>query len=128
MRVFAIVVAAAVSICFCVYTLTGVFGYLTFYRKECIESDILRNYSPKDVMVDVARAMLGLVVVTSYPILTFCGRFVSSAHTHTHFFLLFSVVLVTVTLLSFSRSQYVYIASSPGHSRPEKVGVAWGRG
>ena len=74
--VFAAVVVAAVSICLIVYTLTGTFGYLTFYTKECIASDILRNYCPSDIMVDVARAMIGLVMVTSYPILTFCGRLV----------------------------------------------------
>lgn len=77
-RVFTVVIVAAVFICLFVYTLTGTFGYLTFHTTECIQSDILRNYCPRDVVVDVARAMLGLVMVTSYPILTFCGRLVPS--------------------------------------------------
>ena len=80
---FTIVIIASVFICLCAYALTGVFGYLTFstIHVECIESDILRNYCPRDVMVDVARALLGLVMVTSYPILTFCGRLVGDQTT-----------------------------------------------
>ena len=64
----------SVFICLCIYTLTGIFGYFTFFTRECIASDILRSYCPRDVMVDVARALMGVIMVTSYPILTFCGR------------------------------------------------------
>ena len=71
---FAAIVTISVFICLCVYTLTGVFGYLTFSVRECIASDVLRSYCPRDVMVDVARALMGVIMVTSYPILTFCGR------------------------------------------------------
>ena len=73
---FAIIAVISVFICLCIYTLTGVFGYLTFSAREteCIASDILRSYCPRDVMVDVARALMGVIMVTSYPILTFCGR------------------------------------------------------
>ena len=76
-RSFLCVIIPSVAICFSVYTLTGVFGYLTFNaERECIASDILRNYCPKDIPVDVARGVLAVVIVTSYPILTFCGRYV----------------------------------------------------
>ena len=72
---FTIIVVAAVFICFIVYTLTGTFGYLTFHpQRLCIQSDILRNYCPENVLISVARGMLAFVMVTSYPILTFCGR------------------------------------------------------
>ena len=68
------VVAVALSICVLVYTVTGVFGYLTFLGHSCFSPDILRNYCPQDPAVDVARVMLILVMITSYPILAFCGR------------------------------------------------------
>ena len=68
------VVAAALCICVLVYTVTGVFGYLTFLGHSCFSPDILRNYCPQDPAVDVARIMLILVMITSYPILAFCGR------------------------------------------------------
>ncbi|XP_064399052.1 sodium-coupled neutral amino acid transporter 7-like isoform X2 [Halichondria panicea] len=71
---FFFIIVFAVLICFVVYTLTGTFGYLTFVPGTCIQSDILRNYCNKDILVDVARGLLALVMVTSYPILTFCGR------------------------------------------------------
>jgi len=76
LKSFVLVIIPAVFICFCVYSLTGVFGYLTFHTQEgvCIASDILVNYCPKDIIVDVARIFLVAVIITSYPILTFCGR------------------------------------------------------
>ena len=77
-RSFIAVIIPSVLICFSVYTLTGVFGLLKFHPHPeggvCIASDILRNYCPKDIVVDIARGMLAVVIVTSYPILTFCGR------------------------------------------------------
>ncbi len=73
---FFFIIVFAVLICFVVYTLTGTFGYLTFVPGTCIQSDILRNYCNKDILVDVARGLLALVMVTSYPILTFCGRYI----------------------------------------------------
>jgi sodium-coupled neutral amino acid transporter 7/8 len=81
-RAFTIIAIISVFICLCIYTLTGVFGYLTFSTREtgCIASDILRSYCPRDVMVDVARVLMGVIMVTSYPILTFCGRLESSLH------------------------------------------------
>lgn len=73
-KVYAPVIVIAVAICVSVYTFTGAFGYLTFNTHYCIASDILRNYCPGDVPIDVARGMLAVVMITSYPILVFCGR------------------------------------------------------
>ena len=58
--------------------MTGIFGVLTFTGSsgECLNSDILRNYCPNDILVSIARGMLFLSLLTSYPILAFCGRFV----------------------------------------------------
>jgi sodium-coupled neutral amino acid transporter 7/8 len=74
LRAYTPVVAVALCVCVAVYTVTGVFGYLTFHDHTCISSDILRNYCPQDPAIDVARVMLILVMITSYPILAFCGR------------------------------------------------------
>ena len=74
LRAYIPVVAVALCVCVAVYTVTGVFGYLSFHGHTCISSDILRNYCPQDPAIDVARVMLILVMVTSYPILAFCGR------------------------------------------------------
>ena len=73
-KIYAPVIVIAVAICVSVYTFTGAFGYLTFNTHYCIASDILRNYCPGDVPIDVARGMLAVVMITSYPILVFCGR------------------------------------------------------
>lgn len=73
---FVIVIIPAVFICFIIYTFAGIFGLLRFDPHDiCIASDILRNYCPTDIPIDIARGMLAVVIVTSYPILTFCGRY-----------------------------------------------------
>ena len=73
-RAYLPLVTVALAVCLVVYSVTGVFGFLTYYRYACIKSDILRNYCPQDPAIDVARVMLILVMITSYPILAFCGR------------------------------------------------------
>ncbi|XP_065913561.1 sodium-coupled neutral amino acid transporter 7-like isoform X2 [Dysidea avara] len=78
LRRYAVVVAIGIAVCVGVYSLTGTFGYLTFHgRPTCIDADILRNYCPKDIPVNVARVMLTICIITSYPILHFVGRFCS---------------------------------------------------
>ena len=74
-RAYLPLVAVSLAACLAVYSLTGVFGFLTFHKYACINSDILRNYRPQDPAIDVARVMLILVMITSYPILAFCGRY-----------------------------------------------------
>lgn len=39
-----------------------------------MDPDVLRSYPSEDVAVAVARAFIILSVLTSYPILHFCGR------------------------------------------------------
>ncbi|XP_062922658.1 sodium-coupled neutral amino acid transporter 7 [Mobula hypostoma] len=66
------VVTAAVLVCLFVYTGTGVCGFLTFGSR--VNVDILLSYPSTDISVAVARASIILCVLTSYPILHFCGR------------------------------------------------------
>jgi len=75
LKVYSAIVTAGIAICLFIYTLTGTFGYLTFQDKACkINSDILRNYPASDIPINVARFMLAIVMVSSYPIPAYCGR------------------------------------------------------
>ncbi|KAF7211901.1 sodium-coupled neutral amino acid transporter 7 isoform X2 [Nothobranchius furzeri] len=67
-----VVVTLSMIICLFVYTGTGVCGFLTF--GSTVSQDVLMSYPPDDVAVAIARAFIVLCVVTSYPILHFCGR------------------------------------------------------
>ncbi|XP_019628038.1 PREDICTED: putative sodium-coupled neutral amino acid transporter 7 isoform X1 [Branchiostoma belcheri] len=62
----------AMVITMLVYTATGVYGGLTFGRS--VTSDVLLSYHANDVSVTIGRAALTLDILTSYPILHFCGR------------------------------------------------------
>ncbi|XP_041506724.1 putative sodium-coupled neutral amino acid transporter 7 isoform X2 [Microtus oregoni] len=66
------VVTAAMVIALAVYMGTGICGFLTF--GAAVDPDVLRSYPSEDVAVAVARAFIILSVLTSYPILHFCGR------------------------------------------------------
>lgn len=50
----------------------GVCGFLTFGAG--VEQDVLLSYPSDDIPVALARAFIILCVLTSYPILHFCGR------------------------------------------------------
>ncbi|KAM9817067.1 sodium-coupled neutral amino acid transporter 7 [Neosynchiropus ocellatus] len=67
-----LVVTLSMIICLFVYTGTGVCGYLTFGSN--VSQDVLMSYPPDDIAVAIARAFIIVCVVTSYPILHFCGR------------------------------------------------------
>ncbi len=74
---FFFICTIGVLICTIVYTMAGVFGDITFvHRHDPINSDILRNYCPNDIPVSIARGTLIVSLITSYPILFFCGRYV----------------------------------------------------
>uniref|UniRef100_A0A673N7K9 Solute carrier family 38 member 8b n=1 Tax=Sinocyclocheilus rhinocerous TaxID=307959 RepID=A0A673N7K9_9TELE len=59
--------------CLIIYTLTGVFGFLTFGRE--VASDILMSYPGNDVMMIIARLLFGISIVTIYPIILLLGRY-----------------------------------------------------
>lgn len=67
-----LVVTLSMIICLFVYTGTGVCGFLTF--GSGVSQDVLMSYPPNDIAVAIARAFIVICVVTSYPILHFCGR------------------------------------------------------
>ncbi|GAA6227844.1 putative sodium-coupled neutral amino acid transporter 7 [Lates japonicus] len=67
-----LVVTLSMIICLFVYTGTGVCGFLTF--GSSVSQDVLMSYPPDDIAVAIARAFIVICVVTSYPILHFCGR------------------------------------------------------
>ncbi|XP_055992152.1 sodium-coupled neutral amino acid transporter 7 [Sorex fumeus] len=66
------VVTAAMVIALAVYLGTGICGFLTF--GAAVNPDVLLSYPSEDIAVAVARAFIILSVLTSYPILHFCGR------------------------------------------------------
>ncbi|XP_063046599.1 sodium-coupled neutral amino acid transporter 7 [Engraulis encrasicolus] len=66
------VVTVGMIICLFVYTGTGVCGFLSF--GSSVDQDVLMSYPSDDVAVAIARAFIVICVVTSYPILHFCGR------------------------------------------------------
>ncbi|ROL43243.1 Vacuolar amino acid transporter 2 [Anabarilius grahami] len=59
-------------ICLLIYSLTGVFGYLTFGKN--IAPDILMSYSGGDVTMIIARLLFGISIITIYPIIVLLGR------------------------------------------------------
>ena len=72
---FTLASLSAIAICVAVYTVAGIFGYLTFGSN--VEDDILSNYSATEPLVMVALIAMAAKTFTSYPILLFCGRFES---------------------------------------------------
>ncbi|XP_052417044.1 putative sodium-coupled neutral amino acid transporter 8 isoform X1 [Carassius gibelio] len=58
--------------CLIIYTLTGVFGFLTFGRQ--VASDILMSYPGNDVVMIIARLLFGVSIITIYPIILLLGR------------------------------------------------------
>ncbi|XP_030622534.1 putative sodium-coupled neutral amino acid transporter 8 [Chanos chanos] len=65
---------SVVSMFFCllIYTLTGVFGFLTFGQD--VASDILMSYPGNDVVMIIARLLFGISIITIYPIILLLGR------------------------------------------------------
>ncbi|CAL1595302.1 unnamed protein product [Knipowitschia caucasica] len=59
-------------ICLVIYSLTGVYGYLTF--GEEVKADILMSYAGHDVLMVVARLLFGVSIITVYPIIVLLSR------------------------------------------------------
>nr|XP_046251035.1 putative sodium-coupled neutral amino acid transporter 8a isoform X3 [Scatophagus argus] len=70
---------SVVSMIFClvIYSLTGVYGYLTFGKD--VKADILMSYSGDDVLMLIARLLFGVSIITIYPIILLLGRRSGSA-------------------------------------------------
>ncbi|KAJ7312035.1 hypothetical protein JRQ81_006366, partial [Phrynocephalus forsythii] len=68
------VVVSVMSMLFCllIYSVTGLYGYLTFGTD--VAADILMSYPGNDVMVIVARLLFGVSIITIYPIVLLLGR------------------------------------------------------
>lgn len=73
---FGVVAIIAMGICSTAYAITGSFGYLTFGAK--VKGDVLLNYDAHDVLANMARVMLTLIVLSTAAVVLFCGRFVNS--------------------------------------------------
>ncbi|XP_057705645.1 sodium-coupled neutral amino acid transporter 7 [Corythoichthys intestinalis] len=72
LKPWGLVVTLSMIICLFVYTGTGVCGFLTF--GSSVNQDVLMSYPSDDIAVAIARAFIIVCIVTSYPILHFCGR------------------------------------------------------
>ncbi|XP_065064881.1 sodium-coupled neutral amino acid transporter 7-like [Rhopilema esculentum] len=72
MKRFFLVCVAAMVVCTTAYSLCGVFGYLSFGMDT--NSDILLNYGADDLPANIARAMIVLIIFSSFAIITFCAR------------------------------------------------------
>ncbi|KAI7802363.1 putative sodium-coupled neutral amino acid transporter 8 [Triplophysa rosa] len=59
-------------ICLIIYSLTGIYGYLTFGKN--VAPDILMSYSGGDVTMIIARLLFGISIITIYPIIVLLGR------------------------------------------------------
>ncbi|XP_028264098.1 putative sodium-coupled neutral amino acid transporter 8a [Parambassis ranga] len=59
-------------ICLIIYSLTGVYGYLTFGKN--VKADILMSYPGDDLLMLIARLLFGVSIITIYPITLLLGR------------------------------------------------------
>ncbi|XP_044127005.1 putative sodium-coupled neutral amino acid transporter 8 [Bufo gargarizans] len=59
-------------ICLLIYSLTGIYGFLTF--GENVAADILMSYPGNDAVVIVARLLFAISIITIYPIILLLGR------------------------------------------------------
>ncbi|XP_014849518.1 PREDICTED: putative sodium-coupled neutral amino acid transporter 8 [Poecilia mexicana] len=68
------VAISVLSMFFCLltYTLTGVYGFLTF--GQGVASDILMSYPGNDVVMIISRLLFGVSIITIYPIILLLGR------------------------------------------------------
>ncbi|XP_065913738.1 sodium-coupled neutral amino acid transporter 7-like isoform X2 [Dysidea avara] len=71
---YSVVAITVMSSCLIVYSVTGLFGYLTFNSRTCISGDVLRNYCPRDIPISIARIMIVVSLITLYPITCYVGR------------------------------------------------------
>uniref|UniRef100_A0A7N8XGL0 Solute carrier family 38 member 8a n=1 Tax=Mastacembelus armatus TaxID=205130 RepID=A0A7N8XGL0_9TELE len=63
---------ASMIFCLIIYSLTGVYGYLTFGTD--VKADILMSYTSHDILMLIARLLFGVSIITIYPIILLLGR------------------------------------------------------
>uniref|UniRef100_A0A8D0HPT4 Solute carrier family 38 member 8 n=1 Tax=Sphenodon punctatus TaxID=8508 RepID=A0A8D0HPT4_SPHPU len=68
------IVVSVLSMVFCllIYSLTGLYGYLTFGAE--VAADVLMSYPGNDVVIAIARLLFGISIITIYPIVLLLGR------------------------------------------------------
>ncbi|XP_035868172.1 putative sodium-coupled neutral amino acid transporter 8 isoform X2 [Phyllostomus discolor] len=69
---WALVSVLSLLACCLIYSLTGVYGFLTFGTE--VSADILMSYPGDDGVIIVARVLFAVSIVTVYPIVLFLGR------------------------------------------------------
>ncbi|XP_003917294.2 putative sodium-coupled neutral amino acid transporter 8 isoform X1 [Papio anubis] len=69
---WALVSVLSLLACCLIYSLTGVYGFLTFGTE--VSADILMSYPGNDMVIIVARVLFAVSIVTVYPIVLFLGR------------------------------------------------------
>ncbi|XP_061825850.1 putative sodium-coupled neutral amino acid transporter 8a isoform X2 [Nerophis lumbriciformis] len=69
---WAFISVVTMIICLIIYTLTGVYGYLTFGKD--VKPDILMSYMGDDILMLIARLLFGISIITIYPIILLLGR------------------------------------------------------
>uniref|UniRef100_H2SFG2 Solute carrier family 38 member 8a n=1 Tax=Takifugu rubripes TaxID=31033 RepID=H2SFG2_TAKRU len=73
-----LVCVISMIVCLIIYSLTGVYGYLTFGKE--VKADVLMSYSSDDVVMIIARLLFAVSLVTIYPIVLLLGRSVIQDH------------------------------------------------
>ena len=66
-------ISISIIIVFCAYTISAIYGYLTF--GSLVDDDVLMSYNSKDASVLVAIVMYLMKTYTSYPLNLFCARY-----------------------------------------------------
>jgi solute carrier family 38 (sodium-coupled neutral amino acid transporter), member 7/8 len=66
-------ISISIIIVFCAYTISAIYGYLTF--GSAVDDDVLKSYDAKDGSVLVAIVMYLMKTYTSYPLNLFCARY-----------------------------------------------------
>ncbi len=66
-------VIISILICYVSYTITAIFGLITFGSND-IENDLMLNYDANDGFVFAGILIMIAKTITVYPLLLFCGR------------------------------------------------------
>uniref|UniRef100_A0A3Q3GN47 Solute carrier family 38 member 8b n=1 Tax=Labrus bergylta TaxID=56723 RepID=A0A3Q3GN47_9LABR len=96
------VLISVLSMFFCllIYTLTGVYGFMTFGRD--VASDILMSYPGNDVVMIISRLLFGISIITIYPIILLLGRRRRGIVTHlfeSRCRVILTVIWISITLV-----------------------------